>query len=168
MPITQAMGFSAHGLRFEVPAGFEVDEVTISLRARKPAREARLLNKQTTVRPNLVMRRQTLEEPIDLVTLSLRLIAEVLQEVPDLQQPTREPFEFADGAPGLLLGFDYPLAEDGVCLRQYQAIRLDDSTVTNVLLTVDKNTLTSALDAEYKKYIRSAAVVGEIDASLKT
>ena len=161
------MPYFVHGVRFEAPAGFEVDEVTISLRAPKPARETRVLNKQTAVRPNLVVRRQALEEPADLTTLSLRLIAEVLQEVPNLETPTKESIEFADGAPGLLLGFDYPLEEDGVCLRQYQAIRLDASTVTNVLLTVDKNTLTPALDAEYRTHIRSAAVLGEIDVSRK-
>jgi hypothetical protein len=157
------MPLVAHGVQFDAPAGFEVDEVTISLRAPEPAREARVLNKQTAVRPNLVVRRQKLEQPTDLAALALKLIAEVLQEVPDLQAPTKERFEFADGAVGLLLGFDYPLAGDGVCLRQYQAIRLDESTLTNVLLTVDKNTLTPALDADYKKHIRSIAVVGVIE-----
>ena len=159
------MAYFVHGVKFEAPAAFEVDEVTISLRAPKPFREARVLNKQTAVRPNLVMRRQTLDEPSDLATLSLRLIAEVVQEVPNLQAPTKEAIEFSDGAPGLLLGFDFPLEDDGVCLRQYQAIRIDRSTVTNVLLTIDKNTLTPALDAEYKKYIRSASVLGEIGLS---
>jgi hypothetical protein len=153
------MRVTAHGVQFEAPAGFEIDEVTISLRAPKPAREARVLNKQTAVRPNLVVRRQKLEQATDLAELSLKLIAEVLQEVPDLQAPAKERFEFTDGAVGLLLGFDYPLVEGGVSLRQYQVIRLDDNVLTNVLLTIDKNTLTPALDAEYRKYISSAAVV---------
>jgi hypothetical protein len=154
-----AMTETFRGLSFEPPAGFTADEAMLSLRAPPPAlADPRVLQKQFPIRPNLLVHRRQVGSEADLELLAGEICAELVNSVVGLQALTTERFAFDDGAPGLIIGFDFP-APEAKTARQYQALRTDEGVLTILTLTVDGTRLNDETKRDWLKCLSSARPV---------
>jgi hypothetical protein len=138
------------GLSLDLPAGFAADEAMLSLRAPTPAKSlvAPVAQKQTPIRPSLIVHRRLVGPDVPLEMLAGEVCAELASSIVGLTQMATESFAFKDGAPGFLVGFDFPAAEVGTA-RQYHALRKDGALLTTATLTLDALTLTPAAKATW-------------------
>lgn len=153
------------GLAIDTPADFVVDQAMICFRAPAPtAPEPRLLQRQTTVRPSLIVHRRDVGEAASLPVLAGELMAELVSSLTGLSALTNEAFSYADGAPGVLVGFDLGAEEVGTA-RQYHALRKDGRLLTTTTLTVDKLTLNDATKARWLSLL--ASIVRDGDGAIR-
>ncbi len=124
------------GIEISVPLGFQVEESSLTLRAPQGVVEARVLNKQTPIRANLIVNRRLVGPESTIVSLSAEVTAELQAAVNDLEDLSAEPFTFDDGTVGSLVSFRFPFHE-AAQIRQFHALRLDAGTFTTLTLTVD-------------------------------
>jgi hypothetical protein len=147
---------SIRGLRFDPPDGFLADEVMVSLRAPPPQLvDPRVLQKQVPVRANLIVHRRRIGDEADLELCAGEICAELVNSVVGMQSLTTERFAFDDGAPGMIVGFDFPAAE-AATVRQYQALRIDDGVLSILTLTIDGARLNDDAKATWLKCLSSA------------
>lgn len=145
------------GLSLHAP-DFVIDEVMISLRAPAPvAGDPRLLQKQTPIRPSLIAHRRHTGTVATLELLAGEVVAELVSSIIGLSALTNESFTYADGAVGIIIGFDFAAAEVGTA-RQYHALRLDDGVLTTLTLTIDALTLTDSGKASWLKILSSTTI----------
>ncbi|MCP4501345.1 MAG: DUF1795 domain-containing protein [Deltaproteobacteria bacterium] len=151
------MRTSVGNASFIAPPSFLWSESTVSFRAppTKAVSDPRMLQKQAMVaRPNIVVNQrtitdfQTLNEVADDVTK--RLMATV-KEIDDLQATA---FQFEDGKAGILISYVFPYHKESL-LRQMHAVRLDDKTVTTMVLTCGS----AISDDEQADYVKALATV---------
>ncbi len=149
------------GLKLDTPPDFVVDQAMISFRAPAPtALEPRLLQKQTTIRPSLIVHRRDVGEAATLPILAGEITAELVSSITGLSALTSEAFAYADGAAGILIGFDFGADEVGTA-RQYHAIRKDGRILTTLTLTIDKLTLNDATKSKWLTLLSSAVRDGD-------
>ena len=138
---------------FDPPAAFGWAETTMSFRAppTDAVRDPRMLQKQALVaRPNLVVNQRTttgfrtLNEVADDVTKRL------MATVTDMQDLQAAAFQFADGKEGMLISYLFPYHKESM-LKQMHAVRLDDDTVTTLVLTC----ASAITDEEEQEYVQS-------------
>lgn len=148
------------GLRFDPPAGFVADEAMLSLRAPPSTLvDPRARQKQFPIRANLLVHRRVVGDQGDLEIYAGEITAELVNSVVGIKELTTERFAFDDGAPGLVVGFDFP-APEAATVRQYQALRLDDGVLTVLTLTVDGARLDQERDS-WMACLRSARPVAD-------
>ena len=149
------------GLKLDLPPDFTVDQAMISFRAPPPtATEPRLLQKQTTIRPSLIVHRRDVGDTATLPLLAGEITAELVTSITGLSALTSESFAYADGAPGILVGFDFGADEVGTA-RQYHALRKDDRILTTLTLTIDKLTLNEATKTKWLALLSSVVRDGD-------
>lgn len=150
------------GMQFAPPADFELVETMLSLRAplRQELRDPRMvqgiLNKQTTVQPNLIVHRRQAPDDATLEGLVAEACAEFVRSMVQIENVQKEPFVFADQREGFLVTFDFPTTSTQT-LRQFHAFRLDDEMLTTLTLTVDGAVLTDDDDESYRESLASLA-----------
>lgn len=143
-----------------VAPDFTVDEVVCSLRAPAPvAADPRVLQKQTAIRPSLIVHRRATGVVASLEILAGEVVAELVSSITGLSALTSEAMTFVDGSAGMLIGFDFPAAEVGTA-RQYHALRLDHGVLTTLTLTIDALTLNDAGKAAWLKILSSTTLDG--------
>jgi hypothetical protein len=129
------------GLAFDAPPGFALEETTLALRA--PAapglKEARALQPQLAIRPNLVVRRKYVPEGTSLEAYAGEMCGEIVKSVGGIEGMETSGFTFKDGTTGIVVAFEMQ-AMKGVSLVQMHALRLDAGVMTTLALTLDKNT----------------------------
>ncbi len=144
------------GLRFDAPEDFVADEVMVSLRAPPPQLvDPRVLQKQIPIRPNLIVHRRRIGDGADLELCAGEICAELVNAVVGIKGLTSERFAFDDGAPGMVVGFDFPAPESSTA-RQYQALRIDDGVLSILTLTVDGARLNDDAKSRWFKCLSSA------------
>lgn len=149
------------GLAIDTPADFTVDQAMISFRAPPPtAIEPRLLQKQTPIRPSLIVHRRDVGDAASLPVLAGEITAELVSSISGLSALTTESFAYADGAPGILVGFDFGADEVGTA-RQYHALRKDERILTTLTLTIDKLTLNEPTKTKWLKLLSSVVRDGD-------
>ncbi len=142
------------GMQFAPPESFQLVETMLSLRApvREELADPRLvqgiINKQTTVQPNLIVHRRNTKPDADLEALVGEACAEFVRSLVRLENMDKQDFAFNDDHPGFLVMFDFPTRESQT-LRQYHAFRLDGDKFTTLTLTVDGATITDDLEETY-------------------
>jgi hypothetical protein len=136
-------------LAIDPPPGFVVDQAMVSFRAPAPtAPEPRVLQKQTAIRPSLIVHRRDVGPDATLGVLAGEITAELVTSITGLSALTTESFAYADGAPGVIVGFDFGAEEVGTA-RQFHALRVDGRVLTTLTLTVDRLTLNDATKAKW-------------------
>jgi len=152
---------TAHaGLTLDTPKDFVVDQTMISYRGPAPtAGDPRVLQKQTTIRPSLIVHRKDVGDLATLEILTGEVTAELVSSVAGLSGLTTEAFTFKDGAAGMIVSFDFGAAEVGTA-RQYHALRKDGRVLTTLTLTVDKLTLNDEGRARWLALFASAVQDG--------
>jgi hypothetical protein len=150
------------GVVLDLPSDFSADEALISLRAPAVQKlvEPRALQKQTPIRPSLIIHRRRVGDVATLETLAGEVCAELASSVVGLKGLATEAFSFKDGASGILVGFDFPAAEVGTA-RQYHGLRKDGPMLTTITLTIDGLTLTEAAKKQWLSTIASVVVDAE-------
>jgi hypothetical protein len=153
------------GLKLDTPNDFVIDQAMISFRAPAPTTgDPRVLHKQTPIRPSLIVHRRDAGAESDIGILAGEITAELVTSVPGLSALTTESFSFVDGAPGILVGFDFGAPEVGTA-RQYHALRVDGPILTTLTLTIDKLTLNEPTKAKWLGVL--ASVVRDGDGEIK-
>jgi hypothetical protein len=148
------------GLRFDVPPEFTVDQTMVSLRAPPPtAGEPRVLQKQTAVRPSFIVHRRDVGDTA-LEVLMGEVTAELVSSIGGLTALTTEGLTFADGAPGLVVSFDFGAPEVGTA-RQYHALRKDGGVLSTLTLTVDKLSLNDPTKQKWLTMLASVVTEGQ-------
>lgn len=143
-------------LQFELPDNFSSDEVILSFRAPAPTLNTKLtLNKQLAVRSNLLVHRRMLDSETTIEMVCGEVCAELVSSIPSLENLASSRFEFADGAQGMLVLFDFA-AGDQARVRQYQAMRLDGVSLSTLTLSVDGTTLDQAQHNQYLNLLSRA------------
>lgn len=143
------------GLRFDPPADFTIDQTMVSLRAPPPTSgDPRVMQRQTAIRPSLIVHRRDVGDTA-LEVLAGEVTAELVASIGGLTGLTTESFSFADGAVGLMVGFDFAAAEV-MSARQFHALRKDGPLLTTLTLTVDKLSLNEAGRAKWLAMLSSA------------
>jgi hypothetical protein len=146
------------GLRFDPPDGFTADEAMLSLRAPpQDLVDPRALQKQWPIRPSLIVHRRGVGDT-ELELLAGEIVAELVNSIVGMQALTTERFAFDDGAPGMIVGFDFP-APQASTARQFQALRTDAGVLTILTLTVDGLRLTPPEKAKWLACLSSARPV---------
>lgn len=131
----------------------------LSFRAPAPdLKSPLLLNKQLTVRPNLIVHRRMVPTGSHLELLCGEICAELVSAIPGMENLSSSPLQFTDGGRGLLVAFDFPAGQDAK-VRQFQAMRLDDGLFTTLTLSIDATLLTPELQAHYVQSLSSVSVV---------
>lgn len=149
------------GLKLDTPADFIIDQAMISFRAPPPtALEPRLLQKQTAIRPSFIVHRRDVGDAAALPVLAGEITAELVSSISGLSALTTEAFAYVDGAPGILVGFDFGSDEVGTA-RQYHALRVDDRILTTLTLTIDKLTLNDAAKTKWLTLLSSVVRDGD-------
>jgi hypothetical protein len=148
-----------HGLSFEPPAEFDVSEVMITLRGPDTSalKEARALQPQFPIRPNLIVHRRPAPEGGELDLLAAEMCAELLTTVEGIKDLKTEEVTLKDDAPGRLVSFDFP-AGKAMTVRQFQLLRLDADALWTMTLTLDSASLTDELWASYEGSLLSLGV----------
>jgi hypothetical protein len=145
------------GLAFDPPAEFLPDEQLVSFRAPPPdLKSPMLLNKQLTVRPNLMVHRRPAGGSIEMICGEI--CAELVSAIPGMDNLVTGHFAFADGVQGMLLSFDFPANDARV--RQFLAMRIDNGMLTTLTLSVDGATLNEAAQKRYLGSLASARAEG--------
>lgn len=146
-----------HGVHFAPPADFELVETMLSFRAqpKEELLDPRLLHRQMSVRPNVIVHRKHAKPDVPLVDLVGTALAEFVRTMVQLDNVQKSEFAFQDGFKGFLIRFDYPATKDKV-LRQYHAFRLDEGILTTLALTVDAVKVASS-DEDEQMYLQSLA-----------
>ncbi|MBI5498433.1 MAG: hypothetical protein HY904_25755 [Deltaproteobacteria bacterium] len=147
--------FEAQGIQFNPPPEFGVDEVMLTLKGAPVAglKDPRMLQKQTPVRPNLIIHRRVVGSAATVEMLCGEVCAELVSAVDGIKGLGTQAFAFDDGGRGMLVVFDFP-AGTLATVRQFQALRLDAGVLTSLTLTVDSTTLNDTLR---ELYLRSLA-----------
>jgi hypothetical protein len=149
------------GLQFDLPPDFGVDQVMISLRgAPATAPDPRVLQKQTPIRPSLIINRRHVGNTASLEVLAGEVTAELVTSVPGLSELATEEMAFNDGAPGIIVSFSFALEELGTA-RQLHALRKDGNVLTTLTLTIDKLSLNDAGKQRWFNLIASTVKDGE-------
>lgn len=145
------------GIVIDAPAKFVKEETMVSLRvpARAGAKDARV---QNPLRPNLIVHRRQAAPKADLAAVLARTREELVRSVPGLSPIESSDVAFDDGVTGVLLAYSFP-APKGLRVCQYQALRLDDGTVTTVTITAEETQMTDAAKKAYLKALASASLV---------
>jgi hypothetical protein len=148
------------GLRLDPPEDFVIDQTMISFRAPAPtAGDPRVLQKQTAIRPSLIVHRRDVGAMAPLEILAGEVTAELVSTVSGLSGLSSEAFTFADGAVGIIISFDFAAPEVGTA-RQYHALRKDNAVLTTLTLTIDKLTLNEATKSRWLALFASAVADG--------
>jgi hypothetical protein len=151
---------SLPGLKLTPPPDFVVEQTMVSFRAPPPATgDPRFLNKQTAIRPNLIVHRREVGLAAPLEILAGEVTAELVSSVDGLSGLTSEAFTYADGVHGIIISFDFGAPEIGTA-RQYHALRKDGAVLTTMTLTVDKLTLNDQTKARWLALFASAVADG--------
>lgn len=145
-----------HGLNFAPPKDFDVSEVMVTLRGPDTSalREARALQPQFPIRPNLIVHRRPAPDGAELDLLTAEMCAELLTTVDGIKDLKTDELTLADGAAGRLVSFDFP-AGKAMTVRQFQAVRLDDAALWTMTLTLDSASLTDELWSAYETALKS-------------
>jgi hypothetical protein len=149
------------GLTLDTPSDFIIDQTMVSFRAPPPTGgDPRVLQRQTAISPSLIVHRRFVGNEAALEILAGEVTAELVTSIDGLSALTTEAFSFADGAPGLLVGFDFGAEEVGTA-RQYHAMRKDGAVLTTMTLTIDKLTLNDAQKTRWLQVLASAVTEGD-------
>lgn len=149
------------GLRLDPPPDFVVDQVMFSFKGQPAAAgDPRVLQKQTAIRPSLIVHRRDVGEHAALEVLAGEVTAELVTSVPGLSELASEEMRFADGAAGMMVSFSFALEEVGTA-RQYHALRKDGGVLTTLTLTVDKLALTDTVKERWLSVLASAVKHGD-------
>ncbi len=146
-------------LSFDAPEGFAWSETTVSLQAPAPkmVRDPRMLQKQAvTARPNLVANQRSTDQFETIEAISEDMTKRLMRSIASMQDLKSLPLKFADGKEGILLSYLFSFNEKSM-LRQLHAVRLDDKTVTTLVLTTP-GSITETEEQNYIKYLSSATV----------
>jgi hypothetical protein len=155
------MRMTIAGLRLALPAEFAVDQVMSSWRAPAPTSgDPRVLQRQTTIRTSLIVHRREAGADASLEVLAGEVTAELLSSIGGLSGLTTETLTFADGAMGMVIGFDFGAPEVGTA-RQFHALRKDGTVLTTITLTVDKLSLNDANLERWRLLMSSAVIDGQ-------
>jgi hypothetical protein len=148
------------GLRFDPPTDFVVDQTMISFRAPPPTEgDPRVLQKQTAIRPSLIVHRREVGTVAPLEILAGEVTAELVSSVDGISGLSSESFTFADDAMGIIISFDFGAPEVGTA-RQYHALRKDDGVLTTLTLTIDRLTLNEQTKSRWLALFASAVTDG--------
>jgi hypothetical protein len=149
------------GLTIDVPADLTPDQAMLSLRAPSPARpDPRVLQKQTSIRTSFIVHRRDVGAAAELGVLAGEVMAEFATSIAGLSALTTESLSFIDGAPGIIVSFDFGAVEVGTA-RQFHALRKDGSVLSTLTLTVDKLTLNEEKKAHWFSVLSSAVPNGQ-------
>ncbi len=143
------------GLTFDPPADLAPEEATLILRAPPGPSDPRLLQRQLPVRANLIVHRRRVGPEATLPLMVAEVSAELVSTVTGLRALATEDLRFADGAPGVIVSFEFPMREVAAA-RQFHALRLDDGVLTDLTLTVDGLTLNDAARKKWFDVLASA------------
>jgi hypothetical protein len=148
------------GLKLDTPPEFVMDQTMVSFRAPPPTEgDPRLLQRQTAIRPSLIVHRRYVGD-VSVEVLAGEVTAELVTSIVGLSALTTESFDYADGAIGILVGFDFAADEVGTA-RQYHALRKDGPVLTTITLTIDKLSLNDAQKTRWLTMIASAVKDGD-------
>jgi hypothetical protein len=120
----------------QVPAGFELGETSMVLKAiEKPGlHDPRLLQKQTTIRPNLLVKRTWGPSP-ELTQLAADLSQYLTRTVPGIMALETGDFRFSDDVAGYKASFEFqPMPK--IRLKQVHVLRVDAEGAMHFTLTV--------------------------------
>lgn len=149
------------GVQIDTPPDFEIEQAMISFRGPAPTPiEARALQRQTVIRPSLIVNRRDVGPDATLGILAGEVTAELVSTIDGLSALATEAFSYADGEPGVIVSFDFAAPGVGTA-RQYHAVRLDGRILTTVTLTIDKLTLTEPIKAKWLALLSSVVRAGD-------
>lgn len=151
------MTSSVHGLPFQPPADWSVTEVMVQMKGPPvdDLKDPRMMQSQYPLRPNLIVHRRQLPGGADVDMICAEICAELVHSIEGMRDLSTEALTFVDGQEGRVVQFDFP-AGKAATVRQFQALRLDDSVLTTLTLTVDATTLNDERKAAYFKSLASA------------
>ena len=148
------------GLHLDLPLEFSADQTMVSFRAPPPVKpDARVIQRQTAIRTSFIVHRRDVGSDAGLGILAGEVTAELVSSVAGLSAMTTESIAFRDGAPGIVIGFDFGAPEVGTA-RQFHALRKDGAVLTTLTLTVDKMTLNNDKKTHWFTLLQSAVPHG--------
>lgn len=130
-------------------------------------KDPRMLQKQSPVRPSLIVHRRVVGTEASLDLLCGEVCAELVNSVEGMQDLRTEAFPFEDGVKGSLVVFDFSV-KHGAHVRQFQALRLDGPVLTSLTLTVDAVTLNDKAKENYFKALASTRAPSATNATIPT
>jgi hypothetical protein len=122
-----------HGFRFEAPAGFRTEEVTVGLRFGLPG---------AGPGPSFMLQSKTARPGASFEELVQETMVELAQTIGQLQNLTNSEITFTDGGKGAVLAYDFPT--NAGQLRQYFVMRLANGRLCNVTLTLPQSALNAS------------------------
>src|SRR5687768_5333769 len=148
-------------LTFDPPAEFLEEELTMAWRTprRDHLKEARVLQAQVAVRPNLVVNRRKIEAGRGLDEVAGETCSELFQTIPGISEINTSELEFKDGAQGVLL--EYSFATAGFTVMQLHALRLDGDVLTSMAISTEKSRLSREEQERFRRSLASASIARE-------
>lgn len=145
-------------LTFDPPAEFLEEELTMAWRTPKKAqlKEARVLQAQLPVRPNLNVNRRRLPAPRDIAQLAADTCSELFETVPGVSGIETHELKFKDGVDGVVLEFSFPMA--GYTVVQLHAMRVDGDVLTTMAICTEKSRLSPEEHRRFMGSLASASV----------
>jgi hypothetical protein len=135
---------NVEGFNIDPPAGFRTEEMTVGMRMGPPGNR---------VAPSMIVQSKLAREGATLDALAAETLVELIQTVPNIKNPSKTEFTFADGGTGMVLAYNFT-AKTGD-LRQYFVLRLHEGKLCSVTLTIPSSSLTEANGKSFMDAIAS-------------
>lgn len=148
-------------LSFDPPAEFLEEELTMAWRTPKKAqlKEARMLQAQLPVRPNLIINRRRVDAGSDLAQLAAETCTQLFDTIPGISGIDTNELKFKDGVDGVVLEFSFPTA--GYTVVQLHAMRVDGDVLTSMALCTEKSRLSPEEHRRFMSSLASASVASK-------
>ena len=123
---------------------------------KEQVKEARVLQAQLPVRPNLNVNRRRLPAPREIVQLAADTCTELFETVPGVSGIETHELKFKDGVDGVVLEFSFPMA--GYTVVQLHAMRIDGDVLTTMAICTEKSRLSAEEHRRFMGSLASASV----------
>jgi hypothetical protein len=139
-----------------------VEETSAVMRAeeKKGLNEPRLLQSQTPVRSNLIMKSRHIDPGTELLELAAKLTEELMQHMPGLSNIRSQDFSFEDGQAGYLIAFEVQ-ATPRLRVKQHHVLRIDVDYATQFTLTTGVDAKPEVLAGYLESIARSTRANAE-------
>lgn len=124
---------NVEGFSFDPPIGFRTEEMTVGMRMGPPGNRPG---------PSLIVQSKIARDGATLDALAAETLVELVQTVPEMKNPSKTEFTFADGGTGVVIAYNFT-AKTGE-LRQYYVLRLHQGRLCSVTLTLPSSALTES------------------------
>jgi hypothetical protein len=138
------MAFGMNGFTIDQPAGFRVQDMTVSFVTGLP---------DTGPSPSLIVQSKPVPQGKTVDEIAAETLAELLQSIPGMAQGTKSNLTFDDGGRGVLLS--YTMRTKRAELRQYFVLRVDNGRLCTATLTAPVDAITDTLAQSLMKCLKS-------------